>query len=112
MLELIHAKRRRKFNMFGEGNKLIVNKNMNNFKWKRTRNGGTDFDCVQRYLNNPKHRGKYSAVIIFTDGYAPKMGAIVGTKVLWVITESGDASNTRPGDLVAKMGPDKTIKRV
>ena len=27
---------------------------------------------------------------MFTDGYAPKMGAIVGTKVLWVITPSGD----------------------
>ena len=87
-------------------------KNMNNFKWKRTRDGGTDFDCVQRYLNNPKHRGKYSAVIIFTDGYAPKMGAIVGTKVLWVITENGDATNTRPGDLVAKMGAEKAVKRV
>ncbi len=29
---MIHAKRRRKFNLFGEGNKLIGNKNMNNFK--------------------------------------------------------------------------------
>jgi hypothetical protein len=40
------------------------------------------------------------------------MGAIVGTKVLWVITENGDASNTRPGDLVTKMGAEKAVKRV
>jgi len=88
-------------------------KNGQNFKWRRTRSGGTDFDCVQRFLNNPKNRGKYSAVIMFTDGYAPKMGAIVGTKVLWVITESGDIGAPRSGDLVVKMNQkDKSVKRV
>ena len=87
-------------------------KNGQNFKWRRTRSGGTDFDCVQRFLNNPKNRGKYSAVIMFTDGYAPKMGAIVGTKVLWVITETGDIGAPRQGDLVVKMGKDKSVKRV
>ena len=87
-------------------------KNGQNFQWKRTRNGGTDFDCVQRFLNSPKNRGKYSAVVMFTDGYAPKMGAIVGTKVLWVITPSGDSGAPRPGDLVVKMGQDKSVKRV
>jgi predicted metal-dependent peptidase len=86
-------------------------KNGQNFKWKRTRNGGTDFDCVQRFLNNPKNRGKYSAVIMFTDGYAPKMGAVVGTKVMWVITETGDVGAPRQGDLVVKMGKDKSVKR-
>jgi len=88
-------------------------KNGQNFKWRRTRSGGTDFDCVQRFLNNPKNRGKYSAVIMFTDGYAPKMGAIVGTKVLWIITESGDIGAPRSGDLVVKMNQkDKSVKRV
>jgi len=86
--------------------------NGQNFKWVRTRCGGTDFDAVQRYLNNSKRRGKYSACIIMTDGYAPKMGAIVGTKVMWVITESGDISAARSGDLVVKMGKDKTVKKV
>jgi predicted metal-dependent peptidase len=87
-------------------------KNGQNFQWKRTRCGGTDFDCVQKFLNDPKNRGKYSAVIMFTDGYAPKMGAIVGTRVLWVITEHGDAGAPRPGDLVVKMGKeDKSVKR-
>ena len=88
-------------------------KNGQNFKWVRTRNGGTDFDAVRRYVNDPKRRGKYSAVLIMTDGYAPKMGAVVGTKVMWVITETGDMSAARPGDLVVKMGAEsKTVKKV
>lgn len=87
--------------------------NGQNFKWRRTRNGGTDFDAVQRYLNESKRRGKYSACIIMTDGYAPKMGAVVGTKVMWIITESGDMSAARPGDLVVKMSSkDKSVRRV
>lgn len=87
--------------------------NGQNFKWQRTRCGGTDFNAVQGYVNNPKRRGKYSAVIIFTDGYAPKMGVVVGTKVMWVISESGDISAARPGDLVVKINSgSKTVKRV
>ena len=88
-------------------------KNGQGFKWERTRCGGTDFDAVRRYVNDPKRRGKYSAVLIMTDGYAPKMGAVVGSKVMWVITETGDTSAARPGDLVVKMGKeDKAVKRV
>jgi len=87
--------------------------NGQNFKWARTRCGGTDFDAVQRYLNDSKRRGKYSACIIMTDGFAPKMGLVVGTKVMWVITETGDISAARPGDLVVKMSSkDKSVKRV
>ena len=86
-------------------------KNGQGFKWERTRCGGTDFDCVQRYLNDPKNRGKYSAVIMFTDGYAPKMGQVVGTKVMWVITEGGDPGAPRPGDLVVQMKDAKKVKR-
>ena len=93
-------------------NSLQHVENGQNFKWKRTRCGGTDFDCVQRFLNDPKHRGKWSAVVMFTDGYAPKMGVIVGTKVMFLITETGDAGAARPGDLIVKMGPEsKTVKR-
>jgi len=87
-------------------------RNGQNFKWQRTRCGGTDFNAVQRYLNDSKRRGKYSACIIMSDGYAPKMGAVVGTKVMWVITESGDTSAARPGDLIVKMGKEsKSVKR-
>lgn len=85
--------------------------NGQNFKWKRTRCGGTDFDCVQRYLNDAKNRGKYSAVIMFTDGYAPKMGAVVGTKVMFLITETGDKGAARPGDLVVQIGREKSVQR-
>ena len=86
--------------------------NGQSFKWARTRCGGTDFDAVQRYLNDSNRRGKYSACIIMTDGYAPKMGAVVGTKVMWVITETGDISAARPGDLIVKMGKeDKAVRR-
>lgn len=87
-------------------------RNGQNFKWQRTRCGGTDFNAVQNYLNNSKNRGKYSACIIMTDGYAPKMGAVVGTKIMWIITENGDISAARPGDLVVKMDENnKAVKR-
>lgn len=87
-------------------------RNGQNFKWQRTRCGGTDFDAVQRYLNDSKNRGKYSACLIMTDGYAPKMGTVIGTKIMWIITETGDISAARPGDLVVKMDEkNKEIKR-
>jgi predicted metal-dependent peptidase len=81
------------------------------FKWERTRCGGTDFDCVQRFLNEPKNRGKYSACILFTDGYAPTMGAVVGTKIMFLITETGDPKAARPNDLVIQMGKEKVVKK-
>ena len=71
--------------------------------WVRTRCGGTDFECVQRYVNQAKNRGKWSGVIIYTDGYAAGMSQIVGAKVLWLITEHGTIAPVRPGDLVVKM---------
>jgi hypothetical protein len=48
---------------------------------------------------------------MFTDGFAPKMGAIVGTKVMWVITEHGDMGTPRPGDLVVQMTSKEGVKR-
>lgn len=75
--------------------------------WVRTRCGGTDFECVQRYANDPKNRGKWSGIIIYTDGYAAGMGQIVGAKVLWLITEGGTQAPVRPGDLVVQMKANK-----
>ncbi len=82
------------------------------FKWERTRCGGTDFNAVSEFLNRQENRGKYSAVVIFTDGYAPTMNSIVGTKVLWLITEDGTMEAPRPGDLAVKMDKPKSVKRV
>lgn len=69
----------------------------------RTRCGGTDFGCVQNFLNSPGERGKTDGVFILTDGYAPVMGQVFGCRVMWVITESGTLEATRPGDLAVKM---------
>lgn len=76
------------------------------FKWTRTRCGGTDFDCVRKYVAESENKGRWSGIIIYTDGFAPKMGQIFGAKVLWLITKTGDANveAARPGDLVVKMG--------
>jgi predicted metal-dependent peptidase len=82
------------------------------FHWQRTRCGGTDFDCVRRYVNEPTNRKKYSGVLIGTDAYAPTMGQIFGAKVLWLITKQGDPNVdcARPGDLVVQMG-ERQLKR-
>lgn len=82
------------------------------FKWERTRCGGTDFNAVAGFLNRQENRGKYSAVVIFTDGYAPTMNNIIGTKVLWLITEDGTMEAPRAGDLAVKMDKPKAVKRV
>jgi predicted metal-dependent peptidase len=76
----------------------------------RTRCGGTDFQCVADFCNDPENRGKWSGVIILTDGYAPKMGGVNGAKVLWVITETGSMDVVRPGDLAVKMKVEKQFK--
>lgn len=81
------------------------------FEWGRTRCGGTDFDAVQRFVNDPKNRGRWSGVVILTDGYAPTMGAIVGAKVLWIITPTGTLDHMRPGDLLVQLQKDKQVKR-
>jgi len=72
-------------------------------KAHRTRCGGTDFNAVAAFCNKSENRGKWSGIIILTDGYAPTMGPIVGSRVLWVITESGTLEAVRPGDLSCKM---------
>lgn len=73
------------------------------FPWGRTRCGGTDFNAVAEFVNNPKNNSRWSGVIILTDGYAPTMSYVKRAKVLWVITPSGTVSVTRPGDLIVQL---------
>lgn len=80
-------------------------------EWKRTRSGGTDFNAVAEFVNNPKNRGKWTGVVICTDGYAPGMGPVFGAKILWLITPEGTMECLRKGDLVIRMGSDKQAKR-
>jgi len=78
----------------------------------RTRCGGTDFNAVANFCNRPENRGKYSGIMILTDGYAPVMGQIIGSRVAWVITEHGTLDAVRQGDLAVKMKSNtKTFKR-
>jgi len=78
----------------------------------RTRCGGTNFQAVADFCNRPENRGKWAGIVLLTDGYAPKMGQIIGSKVIWVITEHGDMSSIRKGDLGVQMKSEtKTFKR-
>ena len=38
----------------------------------RTRGGGTDFNAPTEYVNRPENRGRWDALLILTDGEAPK----------------------------------------
>jgi len=69
----------------------------------RTRCGGTDFQAVADFCNKRENRGKWSGVVILTDGYAPVMGAINNARTLWVITETGTTGIVRQGDLAVQM---------
>lgn len=86
-----------------EESKMVWKKGKAAPKTLRTRCGGTDFNCVANYCNNPK-TANYDGVVILTDGYAPTMGGIKNAKVLWVITKTGTMEHIRHGDLVVKMG--------
>lgn len=73
-------------------------------EWKRTRSGGTDVNCVAEFVNRPSNRGKWTGVVIFTDGYTPTLtGQLVGAKTLWLITENGTTECVRENDLVIQM---------
>lgn len=72
-------------------------------KTLRTRCGGTNFDCIADFINDRRNQGRYSGIIILTDGYAPKMKAVRGARTLWVITPGGTMEHIRGGDLVVKM---------
>lgn len=77
----------------------------------RTRCGGTDFDCVRNFLNRPENKGRWSGAVMLTDGYAPTMGQVLGTKIIWVITEHGTMEAVRPNDLAVQMKKQKQFKR-
>lgn len=80
------------------------------FPWERTRCGGTDFNAVANFLNDPKNRGRWSGACILTDGYAPVMGAVRGARILWLITPTGTVDVTRPGDLIVQLRKDSQVK--
>ena len=89
-------------------------------KWKkgsafpkahRTRCGGTDFDSIREFCNRRENRGKWSGIVILTDGFAPTMGQVLGTRIIWVITETGTMSAVRKGDLAVQMKKTKQFKR-
>ncbi len=78
--------------------------------WARTRCGGTDFNCVSGFCNDPK-TPKWDGIIILTDGYAPVMNMIKGSKVMWVITPGGTLEYVRKGDLVVQMKNENKEKK-
>ena len=82
------------------------------FPWGRTRCGGTSFNAVADFVNSDKNRGKWSGVVILTDGYAEEMGSIRGSKVLWIITPTGTVNAARPGDLIVQLKVDNVAKTV
>ena len=53
---------------------------------KRYRAGGTCFDAPVRFAN--EHKTKYDALLIMTDGYAPKPGTCL-VRTGWIITPDG-----------------------
>jgi predicted metal-dependent peptidase len=73
----------------------------------RTRAGGTDFQAVADFCNLPENRGRWSGIIILTDGYAPTMGQVMNARVMWVVTESGTMDHVRSGDLAVQMKKSK-----
>lgn len=77
----------------------------------RTRCGGTDFNAVADFMNRKDNRGKYAGCIIGTDGYAPTMKQIIGSRVLFVITETGTMGAVRPGDLAIQMKKERQFKK-
>lgn len=78
----------------------------------RTRCGGTSFQCVADFCNSHENRGRWSGVVILTDGYAPGItGAINGARTLWVVTETGTMDPIRTGDLAVQMKRERAFKR-
>lgn len=86
-------------------------KKNNKFPWSRTRSGGTNFQAVANFVNEQRNRGRWTGVIILTDGYAPTMGVVNGARVLWIVTPEGTKEYVRPGDLCVKIGQGERIER-
>ena len=77
----------------------------------RTRSGGTSFECISNFLNKHENRSSWSGAFILTDGYALTMPQVIGTKIMWVVTENGTMEHIRNGDLAVKMKAERTFKR-
>ena len=55
-------------------------------KLKRVKTGGTDFNAPTELFNDPKNRGRWDALLIVTDGGAPKPKACRKRRA-WVLME-------------------------
>lgn len=69
---------------------------------KRTRCGGTDFQCVQDHAN--KNAKRFDGYLVLTDGYAPATKGHNKLKRGWVIVPTGELQFSKPNrDFEIKM---------
>lgn len=70
---------------------------------RRTRSGGTDFNAVNRFL--AESRRKFEAVIILTDGGAPRPEPLHRIRRCWVLEPGAELywGSTPAGDVLVKM---------
>ena len=76
-----------------------------NPKQLRTRGGGTDFQAVTDYVNDPKNRGRWDGYIIMTDGECSKPTSS-RVKRAWIIV-SGEKLLFETDELVVQMDDSK-----
>lgn len=77
----------------------------------RTRCGGTDFDAVTNFLESAQgRRHRFEAVIILTDGGAPKPKAARGHRRCWILEPGTDLyfSDKDARDVVIKLTKNKS----
>jgi predicted metal-dependent peptidase len=70
--------------------------------WARTREGGTDFNSIANWLEQPENINKFDAIVILTDGFGDPLKEIK-QQVLWILTQDGNEKIVRSGDLFAKL---------
>jgi len=73
-------------------------------EWKRTRSGGTNFDCIAEFLF--KNQNRWTGAIVYTDGFAAPMKHLnLKAKVMYLITHGGNIDQTtiKHTDHVVKM---------
>lgn len=63
--------------------------------------GGTDFQSIFDFLEEPENKGRWSSIHVVTDGYAPAPKTKI--PINWIITEDGNTDCVRPGDFVNKL---------
>ena len=80
--------------------------------WRRTRSGGTDFNCIPDFVSRPEFKNKWSGVVILTDGYADTLRATPGLKIMWLLTPHSTTACARPGDFLLKMKEEKVAKKI